>query len=319
MTIAGLKKLKTRMNHNHPIFDKIRNGTVTETDFNKLISEAMPESVRDRVRRKTNRNPTSSHISQAGHQKLKLPSFAKRVQPKRKKNPKSQMNGSGKAAHDKSTRTQRRHARTQSESAFFRLSTNPVMCLGKLKNMLDEAGNLSYTHYVIDDENMTITIAEGARLNDKIRTLLDHYAIPTMNENDGEKLSRRKFLGGLALAGAAGAAALGTANQKPQVDSQTIGPNGVFREIREENGVTYYIYMHSASQFAPEQHPRMKRRIRHDDHERFLELVKKDFMEATGCKLPDVNITSTITNDVHIARLSEKPVGGRILRQFKAD
>ena len=45
------------------IFDKIDEGTVTADDFNKLILEATPESVRDRVRRRpmAQRNTVKSH------------------------------------------------------------------------------------------------------------------------------------------------------------------------------------------------------------------------------------------------------------------
>lgn len=111
----------------HPIFSKIAEGTVTADDFNQLISEATPEAVRDRVRRRTTINPSSSHIdSPSGHQSMTLPNFAGRVQPKREKSNQTQMTGRGKAAHKQSTRTQRRKAKavqteeTQSEDILER-------------------------------------------------------------------------------------------------------------------------------------------------------------------------------------------------------
>lgn len=94
----------------HLIFQKIEEGTVTVDDFNKLISEATPEALRDRVRRRTTQNATDGHIDDEGHQKLDLPKFADRVQPKREKADNTQMHGRGKIAHKKSARTQKRKA-----------------------------------------------------------------------------------------------------------------------------------------------------------------------------------------------------------------
>lgn len=92
----------------HPIFEKITNGTASEADFNKLIQESTPESVRDRVRRRTKRNSTDSHQDEEGHQDLELPTYADRVQPKRKPSGRSQMNGRGRVAHKHSAKTQKR-------------------------------------------------------------------------------------------------------------------------------------------------------------------------------------------------------------------
>lgn len=98
------------------IEDKIATGIVTCDDFNNLISKTMigettPEAVRDRLRRRSIVNNTESHIdNQTGHQPLNSPSLTKRVQPKR--TPTSQQHhGINKAAHRKSTRTQRRKAK----------------------------------------------------------------------------------------------------------------------------------------------------------------------------------------------------------------
>jgi len=95
----------------HSILNKIDAGIVTCEDFNGLINktiigETSPEAVRDRVRRRTIRNATDSHIdSETGHQSLTLPSFADRVQPKRK--PRHQQNhGRARIAHAHSIRTQ---------------------------------------------------------------------------------------------------------------------------------------------------------------------------------------------------------------------
>lgn len=90
------------------ILQKIDEGTVTCDDFNKLISESTPESIRDRIRRRTLKNATDSHIDKTtGHQQLKLPDFQKRIAPKRK--PLHQQNhGRSNIAHAHSARTQKR-------------------------------------------------------------------------------------------------------------------------------------------------------------------------------------------------------------------
>ncbi len=96
------------MSDDHPIYRKIDEGTVTAGDFNRLIQEATPESVRDRVRRRTSRNETDSHQDIEGHQQLELPTFADRIQPKRERADNTQMHGRGKAGHRHSARTQHR-------------------------------------------------------------------------------------------------------------------------------------------------------------------------------------------------------------------
>lgn len=94
----------------HPIYQKISEGTVTAEDFNKLLSEATPESLRDRVRRRImpQRDNLKSHQDKEGHSDLKLPKFADRVQPKRKPSGNTQMHGRGKVGHRHSTKTQRK-------------------------------------------------------------------------------------------------------------------------------------------------------------------------------------------------------------------
>lgn len=92
------------------VIDKIEAKTVTCDDFNQLINEAVPASTVDRVRRRTRRTPTASHIdNKTGHQHLKLPKFQARTAPKRAPtNKRAQMQHRGKAAHKRSARTQKR-------------------------------------------------------------------------------------------------------------------------------------------------------------------------------------------------------------------
>lgn len=98
------------------VTSKIENKTLTCEDLNKLIlrtmiGETTPESIRDRVRRRSIVNATESHIdNKTGHQALSLPSEPKRVLPKREPSNK-QSHGIAKAAHKRSTKTQRRNAK----------------------------------------------------------------------------------------------------------------------------------------------------------------------------------------------------------------
>jgi hypothetical protein len=93
------------------VLGKIDAGTVTCEDFNGLIGktiigETTPESVRDRLRRRTIRNNTASHLEpETGHQPLTLPVVRDRLQPKRK--PEHQQNhGRAAIAHQHSARQQ---------------------------------------------------------------------------------------------------------------------------------------------------------------------------------------------------------------------
>lgn len=83
-------------------------GTVSKSKAWSL-QEATPESVRNRIRRRTMGNKISQHHQDVdGHQKTKLPTFAARINPKRERADNTQMQGRGKQGHRKSTRTQRR-------------------------------------------------------------------------------------------------------------------------------------------------------------------------------------------------------------------
>lgn len=92
------------------VLEKIDKNIVTCEDFNRLIGvvigETTPESVRDRLRRRTIVSDTESHIEpESGHQSLELPTFAGRIQPKIK--PRHQQNhGRSRIAHAHSARTQ---------------------------------------------------------------------------------------------------------------------------------------------------------------------------------------------------------------------
>lgn len=89
------------------IIKKIEEGTVTKEDFDNLIKESMPESVRNRIRRRMTPGKANSGQDDEGH--TIEPSLAKRVAPKRKPRNK-QMTGRGRIAHRHSTRTQKRNA-----------------------------------------------------------------------------------------------------------------------------------------------------------------------------------------------------------------
>lgn len=159
----------------HPIFRKIEEGTVTADDFNRLISEATPESLRDRVRRHTTRNVTDSHIDDEGHQKLKPPKFADRVQPKREKANNTQMHGQGKAAHRRSARTQKRNARKNrsvSENKKFNLTFDKVGYYNRLRNMLEERGWKAGKHFIIDNKNHILTVSPSVKFDEDLKQFL---------------------------------------------------------------------------------------------------------------------------------------------------
>ena len=93
-----------------PIFAKIEEKTVTAEDFNQLIQEETPESIRNRVRRRPmaqERTVKSHQDNETGHAKMGLPKIADRVQPARK--PEHQQDrGRGDLGHRHSARTQKR-------------------------------------------------------------------------------------------------------------------------------------------------------------------------------------------------------------------
>lgn len=92
------------MTYYEQIIKKIENKTVTTEDFDRLIAESTPESVQERVRRRTQKNATKSHIDRSGHQPLSAPTFAARVNPKR--DPGNQQNhGRGKLGRKHSSAT----------------------------------------------------------------------------------------------------------------------------------------------------------------------------------------------------------------------
>lgn len=99
------------MEKSDPVLDTIlqliEEGKATAVDFNHLIAETTPESIRDRIRRRTLKSATKDHLDDKGHQSLKLPSFNKRVMPKRKPN-NQQNHGRSKVGHRHSERTQSR-------------------------------------------------------------------------------------------------------------------------------------------------------------------------------------------------------------------
>ena len=91
------------------VINKIQESTVTVEDFNQLISETTPESIRDRLRRRTLKNATKSHIdNKTGHQPLSPPDINKRVMPKRKA-VNQQNHGRSRIANRHSQRTQARY------------------------------------------------------------------------------------------------------------------------------------------------------------------------------------------------------------------
>jgi hypothetical protein len=116
------------------VLKKIEEQKVTVSDFNQLISESTPEAIRDRLRRRTLKSETESHIdNKTGHQGMSLPHFQKRVAPKRK--PENQQNhGRSKVANRHSQRTQaRQRAATESTtkpSANTEPATTPALLEG---------------------------------------------------------------------------------------------------------------------------------------------------------------------------------------------
>jgi hypothetical protein len=91
------------------LLTKLESKTATADDFNRLIQEATPESARDRVRRRVNhaQDTVRSHQDDDGHCALDT-TMADRVQPKRERADRTQMQHGGKAGHRRSARTQKR-------------------------------------------------------------------------------------------------------------------------------------------------------------------------------------------------------------------
>lgn len=155
----------------HPILNKIDEGTVTTDDFNKLISEATPEAVRDRVRRRVKRSETDKHIDDEGHQKLENPSFTKRVQPKREKPDRSQMHGQGKVAHRKSARTQKRTMKKSfDEGKKFSLIFDKAGYVRSLKDLLEGKGYKEGKDYVFNSH--ILTVVPGVKFDEELKEFM---------------------------------------------------------------------------------------------------------------------------------------------------
>lgn len=92
------------------LLKKIEEGVVKKEDFDSFIQESMPESIRNRIRRRMTPGDANAGQDNEGHSGE--PSLAKRVQPKRKPRNK-QMTGRGKLAHRHSTRTQQRNSKNE--------------------------------------------------------------------------------------------------------------------------------------------------------------------------------------------------------------
>ena len=196
------KEEKTMKEATHPIFRKIDEGTVTVNDFNQLIAEATPESVRDRLRRKVKRNETDSHIDDEGHQKLKLPTFASRVQPKRKRANNTQMHGQGKAAHRRSTRTQKRqqqNAKQQNaigECKKFDLRFDKAGYANNVHDMLQKRGYKTGKDYSLDGS--ILTVSEDLKFDNDLKKFLLAFDakridvdMPDIFEYKGDKNARK--------------------------------------------------------------------------------------------------------------------------------
>lgn len=97
------------------IFQKISEGTVTVDDFNRLISESLPSSTRERSHRTMRASQTSNVAGQdvEGHTAANIRPAA-RLAPQKAGNNDPTKTGRGRAANRRSQRTQ---ARTHMESA----------------------------------------------------------------------------------------------------------------------------------------------------------------------------------------------------------
>jgi hypothetical protein len=99
----------------HQTFVKIDESTATLEDVNLILCD-VGSAVQERILRRIRKNPTEKHITHGGHQKLGGPNLAGRTTPKRKRSGHTQSHGRGEHAHDRSTKTQRRSARSVDES-----------------------------------------------------------------------------------------------------------------------------------------------------------------------------------------------------------
>lgn len=92
------------------VLRKLEEKTATVDDFNELIAESMPESIRKRIQRRVRPDATRHVDNTSGHNRLDpLGKIADRVQPKRK--PSHPMkHGRSRKAHRDSTEAQRDNA-----------------------------------------------------------------------------------------------------------------------------------------------------------------------------------------------------------------
>ena len=101
--------------------DKYRIKLETLEDLQQLIDEAVPESMRDRLRRRSahQQDTVRSHQDEKGHSDLKLPVMADRIQPKRERANRTQMQHAGKLGHRHSARDQRGKPKRFTEAINF--------------------------------------------------------------------------------------------------------------------------------------------------------------------------------------------------------
>ena len=101
--------------------DKYKTKLETLEDLQRLIDEAAPESMRDRVRRRSahQQDTVRSHQDEEGHSDLKPPVMADRIQPKRERADRTQMQHAGKLGHRHSARDQRGKPKRFTEAINF--------------------------------------------------------------------------------------------------------------------------------------------------------------------------------------------------------
>lgn len=100
-------------------WDKLcKEGKLTKKHINNIL-ESMPETVRDRVRRRVDATDdlTTRHRDEDGHDPV--PEFSMRVEPKRQASGNKQMTGAGRMGHRHSTRTQARVPQRFAEALSF--------------------------------------------------------------------------------------------------------------------------------------------------------------------------------------------------------
>lgn len=99
----------------HQVFVKIDEGAATLEDVNLILCD-IGSAVQERIMRRIRKSPTEGHITHGGRQRLGGASMAGRTSPKRKRSGHTQEHGRGEHAHDRSTKKQRRSARSLDEN-----------------------------------------------------------------------------------------------------------------------------------------------------------------------------------------------------------